>query len=142
MNWPARTLHAFGFRPLEDCAMLRVKPVHDVAEMKGLRVRSYGFAYPALIEARGAAQASIATSEAWEAPKRNIIDGARVGPAPAPRLEIRKRGEILHRDADRRLLWAPAGDEPRQPYRVGRERPGGGRPTRPRLSGEIRRDAG
>ncbi|WP_212524084.1 C4-dicarboxylate TRAP transporter substrate-binding protein [Actibacterium sp. MT2.3-13A] len=76
-------LHAFGFRPLEDYGMLCTKPVRTVADMKGLRIRSYGFAYPKLIEALGATPVSIATSEAYEALQRSIIDCTPIGPALA-----------------------------------------------------------
>ena len=47
-------IHAFGFRPLESYGLLCTKPVKSAADMKGLRIRSYGFAYPKLIEALGA----------------------------------------------------------------------------------------
>lgn len=76
-------LHAIGFRPLESYGMLCTKPVSGVADMKGLRIRSYGFAYPKLIEALGATPVSIATSEAYEALQRSIIDCTPIGPALA-----------------------------------------------------------
>ncbi|WP_136635288.1 C4-dicarboxylate TRAP transporter substrate-binding protein [Pseudooceanicola onchidii] len=76
-------LHAFGFRPLESYGMLCTKPVTSAADMKGLRIRSYGFAYPRLIEALGATPVSIATSEAYEALQRSIIDCTPIGPALA-----------------------------------------------------------
>ncbi len=79
----SQNLHAFGFRPLEDYGLLCVKPVKSMADMTGLRVRSYGFAYPALIEAMGATPVSIATSEAYEALQRSIIDCTPIGPALA-----------------------------------------------------------
>lgn len=79
----SQNLHAFGFRPLEDYGLLCVKPVRSIEDMKGLRIRSYGFAYPALIEALGAAPVSIATSEAYEALQRSIIDCTPIGPALA-----------------------------------------------------------
>lgn len=76
-------LYAFGFRPLEGYGMLCTKPVKSVEDMAGLRIRSYGFAYPKLIEALGATPVSIATSEAYEALQRNIIDCTPIGPALA-----------------------------------------------------------
>ncbi|MCA0922555.1 C4-dicarboxylate TRAP transporter substrate-binding protein [Pseudooceanicola nanhaiensis] len=79
----AQNLHAMGFRPLEDYGLLCTKPVKSVADMKGLRIRSYGFAYPKLIEALGASPVSIATSEAYEALQRSIIDCTPIGPALA-----------------------------------------------------------
>ncbi len=79
----SQTLHAIGFRPLEDYGLLCNKPVRSVADMKGLRIRSYGFAYPKLIEALGASPVSIATSEAYEGLQRSIIDCTPIGPALA-----------------------------------------------------------
>ena len=68
----SQNLHAFGFRPLEDYGQLCAKPVMSVADMKGLRIRSHGFAYPKLIEALGASPVSIAPTEA--ALKRLLVD--------------------------------------------------------------------
>lgn len=79
----SQNLHAMGFRPLENYGLLCTKPVHNLEEMKGLRIRSYGFAYPALIEAMGATPVSIATAEAYEALQRNMIDCTPIGPALA-----------------------------------------------------------
>lgn len=76
-------LYAFGFRPLESYGLLCTKPVRSAADMQGLRIRSYGFAYPKLIEALGATPVSIATSEAYEALQRSIIDCTPIGPALA-----------------------------------------------------------
>ncbi|QEW19511.1 TRAP transporter solute receptor, DctP family [Marinibacterium anthonyi] len=79
----SQNLHAFGFRPLENYGLLCTKPVRSAADLKGLRIRSYGFAYPKLIEALGASPVSIATSEAYEALQRSIIDCTPIGPALA-----------------------------------------------------------
>lgn len=78
-----QNLYAVGFRPLESYGLLCTKPVTSVAEMKGLRIRSYGFAYPALIEAMGATPVSITTSDAYEALQRSVIDCTPIGPALA-----------------------------------------------------------
>lgn len=79
----SQNLRAIGFRPLESYGLLCTKPVRSVAEMKGLRIRSYGFAYPALIEAMGATPVSISTSDAYEALQRSIVDCTPIGPALA-----------------------------------------------------------
>jgi len=78
-----QNLHAFGFRPLEDYGLLCMKPVRSLADIEGLRIRSYGFAYPALIEAMGATPVSIATAETYEALQRGIVDCTPIGPALA-----------------------------------------------------------
>ncbi len=79
----SQNLHAIGFRPLEDYGLLCVKPVHTLADMKGLRIRSYGFAYPALTEAMGATPVSISTAETYEALQRSVVDCTPIGPALA-----------------------------------------------------------
>ncbi|MCP1200584.1 TRAP transporter substrate-binding protein DctP [Notoacmeibacter sp. MSK16QG-6] len=78
-----QNLRAVGFRPLENYGLLCSKPVRSIDEMKGLRIRSYGFAYPALIEAMGATPVSISTSDAYEALQRSVIDCTPIGPALA-----------------------------------------------------------
>jgi TRAP-type transport system periplasmic protein len=79
----AQNLHAIGFRPLEDYGLLCTKPVSGLADLKGLRIRSYGFAYPALIEAMGATPVSVTTSDTYEALERSVIDCTPIGPALA-----------------------------------------------------------
>lgn len=89
----AQGLHAIGFRPLEDYGLLCVNPVRSIADMQGLRIRSYGFAYPALIEAMGATPVSISTSDTYEALQRNVIDCTPIGPALA---RAWKYDEVAH----------------------------------------------
>lgn len=76
-------LKAVAYRPLEDYGLLCVKPVKTLADLKGLRIRSYGFAYPALIEALGATPVSINTAETYDALSRSIVDCTPIGPALA-----------------------------------------------------------
>jgi TRAP-type C4-dicarboxylate transport system substrate-binding protein len=78
-----QNLRAIGFRPLENYGLLCTKPIHSLQEMKGLRIRSYGFAYPALIKAMGATPVSVTTSDAYEALQRNVLDCTPIGPALA-----------------------------------------------------------
>jgi len=79
----SQNLKAIGYRPLESYGLLCTAPVRSVADLKGKRIRTYGFAYPALVEALGATPVSIATSEAYEALERNILDCTPIGPALA-----------------------------------------------------------
>jgi TRAP-type C4-dicarboxylate transport system substrate-binding protein len=74
---------AIGYRPLESYGLLCTSPVRSAADLKGKRIRTYGFAYPALVEALGATPVSVATSEAYEALERNILDCTPIGPALA-----------------------------------------------------------
>jgi TRAP-type C4-dicarboxylate transport system substrate-binding protein len=76
-------LHAFGFRPLESYGLLCVDPVRSLEDLKGKRIRSYGFAFPALIEAMGATPVSITTADTYEALERAIVDCTPIGPALA-----------------------------------------------------------
>ncbi|CCF18322.1 putative TRAP-T dicarboxylate transporter DctP subunit [Pseudorhizobium banfieldiae] len=76
-------LHAFSFRALENYGLLCKEPVDSLDDLKGKRIRSYGFAYPALIEAMGATPVSITTSDTYEALERSIVDCAPIGPALA-----------------------------------------------------------
>lgn len=76
-------LKAVGFRPLEKYGLLCTRPVKTLADLKGLRIRTYGFAYPALVQALGATPVSISTAEAYEALERKILDCTPIGPALA-----------------------------------------------------------
>lgn len=68
-----------GFRPLEEYGMMCKKPVKSVADIKDLRLRAYGFALPALVNALGAVPVSMTTVETYEALERGIVDCAPVG---------------------------------------------------------------
>ena len=76
-------IHAFGFRPLESYGLLCTTPVRSLEDLKGKRIRSYGFAFPALIEAMGASPVSITTADTYEALERSIVDCTPIGPALA-----------------------------------------------------------
>ncbi|POF28964.1 C4-dicarboxylate TRAP transporter substrate-binding protein [Roseibium marinum] len=76
-------LKAVGFRPLESYGLLCTTPIRSAGDLKGKRIRTYGFAYPALVEALGATPVSVATSEAYEALERSILDCTPIGPALA-----------------------------------------------------------
>lgn len=76
-------LHAISFRPLESYGLLCKQPVSKMADLKGKRIRSYGFAYPALIQAMGATPVTVTTSDTYEALERSIIDCTPIGPALA-----------------------------------------------------------
>lgn len=76
-------LKVVGLRPLEAYGMICTKPVRKVEDFKGVRVRSYGFALPALIKALGAVPVSMSTPEAYEALSRGILDCSPVGPTLA-----------------------------------------------------------
>lgn len=79
----SQNLHAMSFRSLEGYGMLCKQPIASMADLAGKRIRSYGFAYPALIEAMKATPVSITTSDTYEALERSIVDCAPIGPALA-----------------------------------------------------------
>ncbi|UMA64911.1 TRAP transporter substrate-binding protein DctP [Roseivivax marinus] len=79
----SQNLHAMGFRPLETYGMLCREPVEGIEDLEGKRIRSYGFAYPALIEAMGATPVSITTADTYEALERSVVDCTPIGPALA-----------------------------------------------------------
>jgi len=76
-------LKAIGYRPLEDYGMLCTQPIRSLDDFQGKRIRTYGFAYPALVEALGGTPVSISTSEAYEALERGILDCTPIGPSLA-----------------------------------------------------------
>lgn len=79
----SQNLHAIGFRPLEDYGLLCKEPIETLSDLEGKRIRSYGFAYPALIEAMGATPVAMATADTYEALQRSIVDCTPIGPALA-----------------------------------------------------------
>ncbi|MGB3742097.1 MAG: TRAP transporter substrate-binding protein DctP [Castellaniella sp.] len=67
-------LKVVGYRPLESYGLLCTKPVHKLSDLTGKRIRSYGTAYPPLIEALKATPVTVSTTEAYQALQRGIID--------------------------------------------------------------------
>jgi len=54
-----------------------------VADFKGKRIRTYGFAYPKIVSAMGATPVSMSTTEAYGALQRGILDCSPIGPVLA-----------------------------------------------------------
>lgn len=75
----AKNLIAVGMRPLEAYGMICTKPVRTMADFKGLRIRSFGFALPAVIEALEAVPVSMTTADTYEGLSRGILDCSPVG---------------------------------------------------------------
>jgi TRAP-type C4-dicarboxylate transport system substrate-binding protein len=76
-------LKAIGFRPLGNYGIICNKPIKTVADFKGKRVRSYGFAYPALVQALGGTPVSMSSSDGYEALQRGILDCSPIDPVLA-----------------------------------------------------------
>lgn len=61
-------------RPLPAYGLICTTPIRTLADFKGKRVRSYGVALPALLEALGAVSVSMPDTEAYEAMSSSILD--------------------------------------------------------------------
>lgn len=68
-----------SYRPLEDYGLICRNPVKTKEDFKGLRIRSYGSAYPKIIEALGATPVSMKTEATYEALERKILDCTPIG---------------------------------------------------------------
>lgn len=73
-------LKLIGLRPLGNYGMMCRKPVRSMDDFKGLRIRSYGVALPAVIEAIGGVPASMSTVEIYEGLERGVVDCAPIEP--------------------------------------------------------------
>jgi TRAP-type transport system periplasmic protein len=76
-------LKVIGFRPLEKYGIICNKPIKSIADFKGKRIRTYGFAYPALVHALGGTPVSMTSSDGYEALQRGILDCSPIGPSLA-----------------------------------------------------------
>ena len=61
-------------RPLPPYGMICSTPIRTMDDFKGKRIRSYGVALPAMLEAVGAVPVGMADVEAYEAMANNILD--------------------------------------------------------------------
>jgi TRAP-type C4-dicarboxylate transport system substrate-binding protein len=64
----------FMFRGLDPFVLLCTKPVSKVADLEGLRIRTYGSAVPAVFEGLGAVPVNLLTSETYEGLQRGTVD--------------------------------------------------------------------
>jgi TRAP-type transport system periplasmic protein len=76
-------LKVIGFRPLEKYGIICNKPIKTIADFKGKRIRTYGFAYPALVHALGGTPVSMTSADGYEALQRGILDCSPIGPSLA-----------------------------------------------------------
>jgi TRAP-type C4-dicarboxylate transport system substrate-binding protein len=61
-------------RPLPPYGLICTQPIRTLEDFKGKRVRSYGVALPAMLEALGAVSVGLPDVEAYEAMSNNILD--------------------------------------------------------------------
>jgi len=76
-------LKTIGFRPLGNYGIICTKPIKSLAEFKGKRIRTYGFAYPALVQGLGGTPVSMSSSDGYEALQRGILDCSPIDPVLA-----------------------------------------------------------
>jgi len=76
-------LKVIGYRPLENYGIICTKPIKSIEDFKGKRIRTYGFAYPALVQALGGTPVSMTSSDGYEALQRGILDCSPIGPSLA-----------------------------------------------------------
>lgn len=74
-------LKLVSVRPLPSYGIICTKPVRTMADFKGLRIRSYGIALPAMLEAIGAVPVSMADVDGYEALSNGILDCSPGDPA-------------------------------------------------------------
>lgn len=67
-------LKLVAVRPLPPYGFICNKPIRTMEDFKGKRIRSYGVALPAMLEALGAVSVGMADVEAYEAMSNNILD--------------------------------------------------------------------
>lgn len=61
-------------RPLPPYGMICTQPIRTLEDFKGKRIRSYGVALPAMLEAVGAVPVGMADVAAYEAMSNNVLD--------------------------------------------------------------------
>ncbi len=64
----------FLFRGLDPYMLLCTSPVREVADLEGLRIRTFGSAVPAVFEGLGAVPVNLLTSETYEGLQRGTVD--------------------------------------------------------------------
>ncbi len=74
-------LKMISVRPLPSYGMICSKPIRTMEDFKGKRIRSYGVALPAMLEALGAVPVSMSDAEAYEALGNGILDCSPGDPA-------------------------------------------------------------
>ena len=67
-------LKLVSVRPLPSYGIICTKPVRKIEDFKGLRIRSYGVALPAMLEAVGAVPVSMADVDGYEALRNGVLD--------------------------------------------------------------------
>lgn len=72
-----------GLRPLGYYGILCREPIRSMADFQGKRIRAYGIALPAAIQAIGGVPVSMSTVETYEALERGVLDCTPIEPVIA-----------------------------------------------------------
>jgi TRAP-type C4-dicarboxylate transport system substrate-binding protein len=67
-------LHPFLFRALNEYRLISKKPIRNLADFKGLKVRTFGAVNPKMFKALGAVPVTMVATDAYEGLKRGTID--------------------------------------------------------------------
>lgn len=67
-------LRMVSVRPLPPYGMICTSPIRTLEDFKGKRIRSYGVALPAMLEAVGAVPVGLSDVDAYEAMSNNVLD--------------------------------------------------------------------
>jgi TRAP-type C4-dicarboxylate transport system substrate-binding protein len=67
-------LHPFLFRALNEYRLISKKPIRTLADLKGLKVRTFGAVNPKMFKALGAVPVTMVATDAYEGLKRGTVD--------------------------------------------------------------------
>jgi len=67
-------LHPFLFRALNEYRLISKKPIRNLTDFKGLKVRTFGAVNPKMFKALGAVPVTMVATDAYEGLKRGTID--------------------------------------------------------------------
>ena len=73
-DWKKNNLHPFNFRGLPAYRLIANKPLRKLADLKGLRVRTFGKTSPRVFKSLGAVPVNMTVGEAYEGLQRGSVD--------------------------------------------------------------------
>ncbi len=82
-------------RPLPPYGLICTQPIRTLADFQGKRVRSYGVALPAMLEALGAVSVGLPDVEAYEAMSNNILDCSTADIALVDAFQLQEVGKFF-----------------------------------------------
>ena len=67
-------LHPIFLRHLPEYTLICTKPLRTMADLKGIKIRTYGAYIPKMVEAMGAVPVNLSISEMYESLQRGVVD--------------------------------------------------------------------